>query len=1206
MRKSFIGIAVFLISISSVFGQQRPVTLWHGVERDMHYRPQGEEFVLVSGKKRFNRALYGSNTGFRVEAGDLPEFALYLPGMGGNLKLGIIKGNASKWITDAAQITARYKPGSMLYDIKDPLLGNAIMHLSVLALTEGEGLVIRASFSGAAPAVELFAAYGGATGRKFSRDGDIGADPESSFDLSPFYCSGNIYTLKKNRFKLNFGTAKVAGELAGVFPSGMKLKLSNAEKQTAPLVLHSSVPGAMPLVCGRMAVHQGKSYYMLVRTSQGKAAPGYSKLKGLFDRSERARVALTQRVVIDTPDPYINTLGGALAVAADAIWEDSSFLHGAVAWRMRLPAWRGPYVADPLGWHDRARTHFSSYARSQVTTPERGPVVPDTALHLARQLEKMGTSVFSSGYISRNPNDNTRPHHYDMNLVYIDQLLNHFQWTGDVSYMKEMWPVLKRHLDWEKRNFDADGDGLYDAYCAIWASDALQYSGGGVTHSSAYNYRANLLASKIAPMVGENPLPYRQEADKILKAINSKLWLADRGWYAEYKDLLGEKLVHPSAGLWTIYHAIDSKVPDAFQAYQATRYVDTKIPRIPVKAKGLEEDGLYTLPTTTWQPYTWSVNNVALAEVLHTSLAYWQAGRTEDAFRLWKSSLVESMYLSSSPGGFEQLSFYDAQRGELYRDFGDPIGVAARSLVEGLFGIRPDAISDTLTIRPGLPDSWEHASLKIPDISFTYKREGGKDLYRIAPAFKKQMPVRLLLPARSVAVRSVRLNGQPSAWRSSDEELGRPVLEITAAYAKHYEVEIEWEGILPDKPKVRQAVSGSPFNVAFSLAGIEQYADPQKVLSGVRIVDGSSLNVDRLTGKDQATIFVKVKQRDFSWWVPVPLDIKPEVGITFAEQTGQDLRFTVTNNEGITKRGFVSVNAGVKDFRQSFEINKGESRDFIVPSAYTICGTNKIKVEYRHGESREAEIINWNARTNGAYFQKLDLQSFYNDKVTSIFRNKYLSPRPASPTLQLPWQGIGNWCYPLTEAPIDDSGLRRMAFGNNQVQLPTGIPLGTPGKAMVNNVLFTSKWDNYPDSARIPLSGRASHVYFMLAGSTNPMQSQLDNGEIVVYYTDNTSDRLALRNPDSWWPIEQDYYVDGFAFKTTAPMPYRVYLRSGTVGRNNVNYTTIKGFTTRAIEGGAATVLDLPLNPAKELKEMKLKTLANEVVIGLMSVTLQR
>jgi len=40
--------------------------------------------------------------------------------------------------------------------------------------------------------------------------------------------------------------------------------------------------------------------------------------------------------------------------------------------------------------------------------------------------------------------------------------------------------------------------------------------------------------------------------------------------------------------------------------------------------------------------------------------------------------------------------------------------------------------------------------------------------------------------------------------------------------------------------------------------------------------------------------------------------------------------------------------------------------------------------------------------------------------------------------------------------------------------------------------------------------------------------------------------------------------------------------------------------------GGAATVLDLALDPDKALKSLTVRALANEVVIGLMAVTLAR
>ncbi|MCW3093947.1 MAG: hypothetical protein JWP81_5016 [Ferruginibacter sp.] len=657
--KIFLKVVVILLIFNSrsyLYAQQP----WHDKARTVHYQPSGSDFVCVNGKQRFNRALYGTNTAFRVEAGDLPEFALYMPGMGGNLKFGIIAGNKSKWLIDAEEVKATYRPGAMLYEVKDSLLGKGILYIEVLALAHAEGVIVRLQFSGVIRGAELVWMYGGATGKKFSRDGDIGADPESSFYLQPDYCRDNSYKIEHNQFKLSYGTGKVlteeeqyeikhwedrpqqtntiknAKQITGIVPLGSAVKLVDAGQQQNPQSLFKSTGSATPAVAGITGM-QGKPQFFLIENAATLAAKDYAALPALFNNAELARKKLAGRIALVTPDKWLNTLGGALGIAADAIWEGPTYLHGAIAWRMRLNAWRGAYVADPLGWHDRARKHFSSYALSQVTTPPTTGVVMDTALHLARHLEKIGTALFSEGYICRNPNGDIRAHHYDMNLVFIDQLLNHFNYTGDVESVKAMWPLLKRHLAWEKRNFDADGDGLYDAYASIWASDALQYSGGGVTHSSAYNYRSNKMAAELAAIIGEDGSLYKKEAEKIQAAIEKQLWLPQLGWYAEYKDLLGNQLVHPYPGVWTIYHAIDSKVPDAFKAFQSLQYVRNNIPRVSVKATGLPWNDLYLISTTNWQRYTWSLNNVALAENLHMALAYWQGAQPAEGYHYGKA-----------------------------------------------------------------------------------------------------------------------------------------------------------------------------------------------------------------------------------------------------------------------------------------------------------------------------------------------------------------------------------------------------------------------------------------------------------------------------------------------------------------------------------------------------------------------------------------
>jgi hypothetical protein len=208
--------------------------------------------------------------------------------------------------------------------------------------------------------------------------------------------------------------------------------------------------------------------------------------------------------------------------------------------------------------------------------------------------------------------------------------------------------------------------------------------------------------------------------------------------------------------------------------------------------------------------------------------------------------------------------------------------------------------------------------------------------------------------------------------------------------------------------------------------------------------------------------------------------------------------------------------------------------------------------------------------------------------------------------LQLPTQGIGNWAYPLTTVNIDDSGLRKRAGEKNEIIIEQKIPLATPSQIHAKNIVFTSQWNHYPKEVLMPLSGRSSHAYFLMAGSTNPMQSQMTNGEIIIEYKDGSSDTLELKNPENWWPIEQDYYVDGYAFTTGAPKPLRVYLKTGEDSRTFNRFITIKGFSNRGIDGGAATVLDMPLNSGKELKSLRLRAVANDVVIGLMSVTLAR
>jgi hypothetical protein len=800
--------------------------------------------------------------------------------------------------------------------------------------------------------------------------------------------------------------------------------------------------------------------------------------------------------------------------------------------------------------------------------------------------------------------------HYDMNVVYIDALFRHFLWTGDLNFARKVWPVIERHLAWERRlfrrPFGAEGLPLYEAYNVIWASDDLQYHGGGATHSTAYNYYHHKMAARIAKLIGADATPYEQEADLILRAMRQELWLRDRGWFAEWKDLLGLQLAHPNAALWTFYHTIDSEVPTVVEAWQMSRFVDTQIAHIPVHGPGVPKGNYYTLPTTNWMPYTWSTNNVVMSEAAHTSLAYWQAGRSDRAFRLFKGLLLNHMYMGLCPGNAGMTSNFDMARGEAQRDFADSAGVMARALVEGLFGIRPDALSHELLVQPGLPTEWNYANLHHPDFIFSFRRDWTTETYEVEPRFATPMRLRLRVPAFRDGIAKITVNGQRPQWHVIDDSVGMPLIEIESPAAAQFKVEIRWKGSVPATPTLAPIVAeGASINVQFNAGKLIEVVDPQQTFSNLKR-GSNSLSAVASGTQGHRTVFAKLRQGEMSWWAPIMFEIRPAYEIVAAEmQRPGTLRFEVRNNTNETVDQAASISAGGAKFNSRIRaLPFGGSGDFFLASTAIPPGSHRVVAELGNGKIAEGTVVNWNLKVVTAKWDMINLTAVLNDRVTQIFKNDYLRPRSQYVSLAIPKQGIGSWVHWDEKFEVDDAGLRAAADRNGgRFVLPQGMPFKTPGAGNERNIAFTSQWENYPREIVVPLNGKASHVYLLMAGSTNQMQSRFDNGEVTVTYADGSTERLALHNPTTWWPIDQDYFIDDFAFRRPEPIPPRVDLKTGMVRLLDLSEFKGKG---GKVNGGAATVLDLPLREERELQSLTVRTLANEVVIGLMAVTLKR
>lgn len=979
-----------------------------GEIRTMKYFPDGRDIVCVNGTNRYTRPLYGTGTRFRLETSDVPVFATYNGPRDSYNFTFLLNGEP---LDRASYCEARYRGGRRTYTVRDESWGGAELDITAMASFFEEGALWRFEARGFASEPTLKAIK--------RRVAEPAGDHNGDMRGTDFQREGFGPDLEDEGESVEW---KAGRETFVFYNSGSFVQLGP----------------------------EGRERY---------------------EKEAAMQQELASRVEINTPDPFFNTLGSVIMEAAGGIWDDdsSTWLHGACAWRSKLNGWRGAYVGDVVGWSDRSRIHFREYLKSMVTDEPQTidhPVQDEE--HLARSSMAWGTPIYSNGYICSSPGGVRKLSHYDMNLNFIDELLTHVGYDADPDFLREIWPYLVMHLEWEKRAFDPDGDHLYDAYAAIWASDALYYNSGAVTHSSAYNYRGNLLTARIAEIIGEDPAPFKAEAEAILNALNDVLWLKDKGYWAEYKDFMGHGRLHESAALWTIYTPIDCGACSPEQACRATRYVDQAIPHIPVlyrydrealKALGLdlprEEKDLATVSESDWMPYAYSTNNVIHSEVAHMALAYLQAGRNDSGFKLLKSNLIDGMYLGPCPGNFGMGSYYDAAVRYWWRDFGDVVGISARAYVNGLFGIIPDALNGRCIIQPCFPDGWKEASIRTPYLSYSYHRESDRDIYEVEQNFASPLDI-----------------------------------------------------------VVRAGAGGGAFL--------------------------------EIKGGSERTQTITVLHKD----MPVR-NVFPEI---------PDPRPEMSSKKYMTAMGLSDVKSGT-----------------------------------------EKECV--------------DISRYFNAEVDGIFEQEYLSPRSPYCTLELPKHGFGDWCSQDEHPVIEDDGFRACIRDG---VFDTGLGLQFLSPSEGSNIVYTSLWDNFPAKVDIPLEGRARAACLLMAGSTFNMQSRIENGIVRVTYTDGSESVMPLVNPVNWCPIEQDYHVDDFAFRTTPLKPYRVLLESGKVVRmpsyqsDFIPVETDKLDGTvgirqpRLIRGGAAQLLRMPLDKKKELRSLSLETLSNDVVIGLMAVTLEK
>ena len=127
------------------------------------------------------------------------------------------------------------------------------------------------------------------------------------------------------------------------------------------------------------------------------------------------------------------------------------------------------------------------------------------------------------------------------------------------------------------------------------------------------------------------------------------------------------------------------------------------------------------LSCSDWWPIRWSVQWVPTGDTCLAALAGLKSGDV-DLWWPWIETTIRSAFHTDNPGINMGIANSGAGGGDV--EDVDSVDPHAHLVVRGLFGIEPALDEGRLVICPALPSHWREASIRTPDLSYTYRRQG--------------------------------------------------------------------------------------------------------------------------------------------------------------------------------------------------------------------------------------------------------------------------------------------------------------------------------------------------------------------------------------------------------------------------------------------------------------------------------------------------
>ncbi|NLC57440.1 MAG: DUF4450 domain-containing protein [Armatimonadetes bacterium] len=1135
--------------------QEWPVRGLTGIQE---YSIREGAFCIREGAHTFNRPLYGPPGPILPFAGDRPQWLLAEIGRS---KLGILSlAITNRWLHEATAVESAYDAGRMRQVLGDPALGDPLLTITTLRLAETPGFILRLEATGPLAVRWVFG------GLRAGFDTDWAGSGGWPGGLHAEDAAGNRVLLGEGVACLS--TPDVPDRVVTVATSGEPPRLV-ALAEADPEVLFAAAPDERPGVGGVLHLDGSPAFLVVAAVAPDAEPAGLPPIQAgeqVFRQAEECWRARAERLAVCTPVPELDAAVRSNNAALDGLWRPPSFLGGTVrgateGWPLGWRGWYGPICA---GDHERVRQAIRFHADHAVEEPATG-------------IQSRGAFCSFIRF-----DGHAEPGSYDMNQGFLDQIRYYYAWTGDLETVRAVWPALRRCLEYERRESDPDGDGLYANRQNTWVSAGRPPGSGGGTQASAYLYRAHCFAAAVAERLGEDPSPYRDEAARIRAAVQAHLWMERPGHFAEYLDPDGA--LHTAAEAASIYLPVTLGLAEPLPAIRATEYLTRRLWRFGDQ-----------ILTNDWFPVSATNGCLAHHETLHAALAYFHAG---DAGRGWRllQTVTRAFCRAVVPGSLSGYAGRDGAQGDDV-EFADAVSLFARCVVEGLFGLEPDVPAGRLSWTPRFPPEWPRASLHTAGYTLAYQRSGTRERYTLA--LPNDLAATLHLPLRFDRLKRVTLDGRPISYQG-EPGLDQQRIVLRLPPARRAVVELVYSNRararVSDPPA--WAVAGESVALATTAGSIAGVEDPEGALKGVRLT-GSRLEA-RAGRLGQHTFYARLKLPHAEVIHPVPLEVRPAFELLDAQLLASAacpgeafLEVTLRANKpervpppfevlyaGRTYRGRLGA-AGPGGRAASERPGEPATFRFAVKNPERLSpGGIPLRVTIRAaagpvvltGETRLWSLFQAWLEAGEAFAARC--------RPLAIPRNARLD-------------ALFNRHDEDTGLPLLNGGTGRDTGSPNLEHVAAclregvfrsavGVPFQIPAEG--ENLLCLSRERSHPAAVEIPVGGQAETLYLLLANVTRDSQTHRAQARVHLEYADGEQEQIDLRGPEVIDHLLQHYAA-------------RAYPQW--VGGERDGY-----YGPGPATGTHADVVDLHPGRREPIARLRLECLTRETLIGVLGVTL--